>query len=644
MAPSGEEEGIISMKIKAFFIPSDYIKSFVLSLLILCFAGVEQVSAAWNGESLEQPETVKIEGKTFYLIKNEAQLAWFAGETNKKSGQRLNINAKLDADLDMGGKLWTPIAAGKGDRKFTGIIDGDNHIISNMYISGAELAQINSVYAQNVGFVAVLGNKGTVKNIVFENVEINASTNAGSILSSTSQQISVGAVVGWLADGNPGGTVSGCYVSGKIETSGKGQGVGGIVGNAKNGTIENCMSAVSIEATGNDAFVGGIVGITKSTLTVKSCAYDGENLSNAGNGATGAIVGNHLSGTLTTSNNYYEEYVEKGVGKGSELANTNEKTEDVNTAEIACKLNNGTMLDGVCDKDSPWSVGEKTLALNGYGAAMNMSVTSINVMRFGAVTITEYPDRTVAEIDGEYTGEDAVEISQDIHVDEIQLNRTFTVGRMTTLMLPFSIDTSKVKGCDIYRFKRIVEKENSWSVRLSYITTDYLGANTPYLVMPNESTITFEGDAIFNTETAPVEVLTSGAWEFKGVYAYTTFNDHPDLGNVYSFAAQERNGARVGQFVEMDAEATMTALNAYLVKHQSQGFAKTFGGSLNKNPAEIDVEIVDENDNVIETGKMNPVTGEIRMDRWFDMKGRKLNAKPTTRGMYYHNGKRVIVE
>ena len=88
----------------------------------------------------------------------------------------------------------------------------------------------------------------------------------------------------------------------------------------------------------------------------------------------------------------------------------------------------------------------------------------------------------------------------------------------------------------------------------------------------------------------------------------------------------------------------MTALNAYLVKHQSQGFAKTFGGSLNKNPAEIDVEIVDENDNVIETGKMNPVTGEIRMDRWFDMKGRKLNAKPTTRGMYYHNGKRVIVE
>ena len=59
---------------------------------------------------------------------------------------------------------------------------------------------------------------------------------------------------------------------------------------------------------------------------------------------------------------------------------------------------------------------------------------------------------------------------------------------------------------------------------------------------------------------------------------------------------------------------------------------------------ELVVEIVDENDNVIATGKMDATTGEIRLNGWFDMNGRKLHAKPTTRGTFYYNGKRVIVK
>ena len=43
-------------------------------------------------------------------------------------------------------------------------------------------------------------------------------------------------------------------------------------------------------------------------------------------------------------------------------------------------------------------------------------------------------------------------------------------------------------------------------------------------------------------------------------------------------------------------------------------------------------------------GTLNTVTGEIRMGRWYDLQGRKLNSKPTTKGTYYHNGKRVIIK
>ncbi len=596
--------------------------------------------AAWNGTSMEEPGVQEIDGKDFYLIENESQLAWFANETNK--GGKLDINAKLAADLDMNHKLWTPMAAGKGDVAFEGIIDGDNHVISNLYINSDEIAQIKSTYAQNLGFVGVLGN-GSVKNIVFENVDIVTSTNAGSIVTNKTSQISVGAVVGWLADKTPGGVVSTCYVSGNITATGNGQGVGGIVGNAKNGTIENCMSAVSISATGNDAFIGGIVGISKASLTVKTCVYDGEGLSNMGNGSTGAIVGNHLSGTLTSAQNYYDDDALLGTGKGTAAADVH-KMDEVNVAEVACKLNNGTLTDGVCDKDSPWSVGEKSLALNGYGAA-TISVLTVKVTRYGAVTITEYPDKTVAEIDGEYTGSDVTEMS-NVHADQVVLNRKFEVGKTSTIMLPFSIDTAKVKGAQFYRFKRIDIVNDQHKVIIGKVKTLQIGANTPYIVMPKASEITFEGDVTFDTGIKPSEVLIYENWEFKGTFAYKQFAEDPELGEKYGFAGQTQNGAKVGQFVKLGA-ATANPFRAYLIQHQV-ALTKSVSGSFNSAiwtiTNEIDVEIVDENDNVIQTGTLNTATGEFRMDRWFDMNGRKLNVKPTTRGTYYCNGKRVIIK
>ena len=123
---------------------------------------VAQSFAAWDGSISEKaPSKAEENGETFYLIENESQLAWFANETNKKGG-KLDINAKLVADLDMNHKLWTPLAAGKGDVAFGGIIDGDNHVISYLYINSDEIAQINPSYAQNLGFVGVLGS-GLVK-------------------------------------------------------------------------------------------------------------------------------------------------------------------------------------------------------------------------------------------------------------------------------------------------------------------------------------------------------------------------------------------------------------------------------------------------------------------------------------------------
>ena len=61
-------------------------------------------------------------------------------------------------------------------------------------------------------------------------------------------------------------------------------------------------------------------------------------------------------------------------------------------------------------------------------------------------------------------------------------------------------------------------------------------------------------------------------------------------------------------------------------------------------PDEIEVQLDEENEKPLTVGKFNMETVKSRKDHWFDLKGRKLDSKPTTRGTYYYNGKRVIVK
>lgn len=988
---------------------------------------VGQSFAAWDGQESVRPEQ---DAKGVFLIKSEANLAWFSDTTNYKLtaisvNQQYEINARLEADLDMAGYLFTPICGGGGEKKFQGTFDGNGHTISNLKINGAEIAKNrnDARYAQNVGFVGSLGG-GTVKNLVLENVDIQSSTDIGVV--GKTNQISVGAVVGWQQNG----TIDNCIATGSIQTSGKGQGVGGIVGNLHQGTISNCLSSVSILASGQNAQVGGIVGLTKNNeITVTSCAYVGTTLESTGSGAVGGIVGQQYnSKSLKIENCYYDsDAAEKGLGETRSGANkptdNSIGVNEVNQDEYVCSLNNGTIVNGVCSEDSPWSEGQSGVSLNGsdgykvvfnaksgafgenaktkkivangakitaeeigipshadsafagwslnknatepdenlglasksvtvyavwypiykvtfsaapglyadgdaekyvyvakndkisvdgfevpfsysnkenvkfyftgwalsenapekdtlhvlptatenmtlyavwtpavtytvtyndnghgktkvdfvrvenkhktdkpvdpeadagyefvnwyiepecenkfdfdteieenwtlyakwnakefaidyvldggvnsndnpskytiesetillaapvkvdydfagwfydknfsekatqitqgstgaktlfakwneksytisylagnnaygtvssekkkHGASIKLKGegiftrdgyvqdgwsisyngkkdytlgaiysedadlklyphwvknTDVVVTHYGAVTIYEYSDKTVAVIDGDYTGADAVEIAEDIQVNEVVFNRKFEVGKMSTIMLPFAIDTSKVKGGTFYKFKRIAEEDGARRVKISRILTKELGANTPYLVMPTASNLVFEGNVTFNTETAPIEELISNSWEFRGTAAYTEFDGHPDFGRVWGFAAQAQKGVTVGQFVKAGKGVFINPFRAYLVEPQV-ALAKSLGesaGFANSSFAnEISVEIVDENDNVIQTGKLNTVTGEFRMDRWYDLNGRKLKAKPTTRGTYYCNGERVFVK
>lgn len=349
---------------------------FALIAALALVAGAGQSFAAWDGKSMEKPETEKIGGKEFYLIANEANLAWFSDSIYRVGGTS-TLNAKLTRSLDMGSKLFMPIAAGMGRTLFAGTIDGNGFTISNLYIDASKIAEVKNpscdgavarCNAQNAGFIAVMSG-GTVKDLVFENIYIAASASTGDILGDQ-QPISVGGVVAW----QKGGTIENCTVSGKIITSGNGNAVGGIVGNAWNATIKNDLSTVSIYASGNQTYIGGIVGFIRGKtegdkVAIETCAYDGSTLVNSGDGKVGGIVGNFEFGALNIDTAYFDKDVAtEGVGAKTDSLEVEGEAlseEELNVDKVVCALNGGELKDGACDKDGVWSVGEVHIVVNG---------------------------------------------------------------------------------------------------------------------------------------------------------------------------------------------------------------------------------------------------------------------------------------
>ena len=361
-----------------------------LLLLTLLMLGVGSAFGAWDGSvATTAPATETIGDKTYYIIDTEAKLAWFAAQVN--SGKK-SYNAKLTANLDMGGQLWTPIGAGNNKNNYNGTFDGNKHVISNLYIAAEELIEKynDNDMAQNIGFIGCFS--GTVKNLILENIEVHGygKGGIGNPSNLVDKPISIGTVVGWQSTN--ASVIDGCYATGVVITSGDGQAVGGIVGNVGGGTVSNCYSAVDIYASGL-AYVGGIAGYTKNykvgnvngTVNMESCIYAGNTLSTEGSatvngndfsGAAGAIIGYQYKGNVTLSNLYYDEEQfpgeNAGIGATTDGSTTGTTTaqSNVNSAETICLLNKGVYNenDGSCSKDSPWEMGESGPALIEYSS------------------------------------------------------------------------------------------------------------------------------------------------------------------------------------------------------------------------------------------------------------------------------------
>ena len=255
------------------------------------------------------------DGKTYYLIEDEADLKWFRDQVNGGNG---TINAKLTADITLTEANWTPIgkaadySAGVYEANaFKGIFDGNRKTISGLKIDCTASSSVA------LGLFGV-ANGATIKNLVVRG-EIKATLNKTS-----SATFEIGGVVGQCG----GATTLNQVVSYVNVTSTNNNdrsspsAVGGLLGNGYNATIINCVNYGTVTSTDsadgdyNRASVGGLSAM--SPYGGKITIWNSLSLGTVtGPYAAGliSVAGTDYSGNTSSINN--SATVGKTVGMGS---------------------------------------------------------------------------------------------------------------------------------------------------------------------------------------------------------------------------------------------------------------------------------------------------------------------------------------
>ena len=193
---------------------------------------------------------------------------------------------------------WLPI--GTIATAFYGSFDGNNKVISGFKIDRSETnycglwgyTETGSVI-QNTGIETALGSmvKGKITTgmlVGYNNGTINNCYARGSVRGTTW----IGGLVGWNA-----GTINRCFSTGDVVGTGS---VGGLVGTG-NGTINNSYSFASTGGGSEDG-VGGLVGYS-STGTITYCYATGAITTT---GTKGGLLGGIVTATATVTNCYWD--------------------------------------------------------------------------------------------------------------------------------------------------------------------------------------------------------------------------------------------------------------------------------------------------------------------------------------------------
>ena len=293
---------------------------------------------------------------------------------------------------------------------------------------------------------------------------------------------------------------------------------------------------------------------------------------------------------------------------------------------------------------------------------VTITVPITTVEKYGALTIIEDENGKTAVFDA--ASEIRIELDEDIEVKTVVYNRTFTVGRASTVILPFDYNNWKdIYGGTFYRFDDVVydNTEGKWVVNMTRVGgKDYaaedeykISAHTPYLYMPNDTHMSFY-DIVTLQCTQGNETFSStgsnDAWRFTGSYGMKEWDSDSDDYGFAAVAGKATDGVtdiEAGQFVRFTGDGVNNAfikpMRCYLSYVGSQNAPKR-GRAQENLPQVLTVRLKRSNGSTTDIGTIDLKNGTFHMDIWYDLTGRMLDCKPSVKGIYIHNGQKVVIE
>ena len=296
------------------------------------------------------------------------------------------------------------------------------------------------------------------------------------------------------------------------------------------------------------------------------------------------------------------------------------------------------------------------------------TITPYLADQFGEVYVYQDQNGKTALLEG--TSVDPVDIPSVINktVNHVTSHRVFTPGKASTVMLPFDYTCNGNEGGTFYKFVGVKKENDKWVATMQETGNDAsnegtLIANTPYLFMPTATEMTFpniNGSVTLSTEGGGncVTADPGSHWTFKGTYWFKEWNSDDyyytaeEIGRAYGFAGVAKDGINVGDFVRVASGAKIRPMRAYLLwndmPNAANARALTRGAAATEEelPQSITVRLVGANGQTTAIGTLDTKTGEMTFDSeaWYTLDGVRLSAKPTKKGLYINNGKKVVIK
>jgi len=497
-----------------------------------------------------------------------------------------------------------------------------------------------------------------------------------------------------------GATISNLHVQGTI-TGGTYESLGGLVGHSEgNITINNCRVSTEISTTvSGSALHGGVIGDwngTNAICTVTGCVYDGliynpdvAGVTTSCHGFIGWDYGNNMTIKFTDCLSAPAAYGTDKYALGGNCFTfvypNSDPTYNMTNCYYTSILGNRQGRPAATATVAPGNLGNATTDHGMVDSYENGFLYDGNYYtpKYGDAVV-EYRfndgnERADVTING--TGENlvGVNITEEVgNIKSVTYNRPFNTAQAATVILPFNYICNGNEGGKFYGFKEVVYNEglHKWVCTMqepgeegsNNVTT--LTANTPYLFMPDNATtsepkMTFPnissmtgGVVTLQTTTANDGLYggdtTDDNWKFHGTYKGKSW---AVASNDYGFAAQsgtEAGGAatvEAGQFVRFTTNAFIKPMRCYLTYVGTEAPAPARGltrsaAATDDLPQSITVRLVSRSGETTAIGEIDTKTGELSFDSeaWYTLDGVRLSGKPSRKGIYINNGKKVAIK